>query len=132
MLFFSSISDLESPYNSYWWIGARKIDGKLQWSSRKFGEFLATYTNWIPGEPNNSGGVEECMNLHGRYKFRWNDVGCSREFFYICEKDKNLNDVCICVYQIRINKALFESSAWSFSTFTVVEVHLLQLLVCLL
>ena len=72
------------------------------------------------------------MNLHGRYKFRWNDVGCSREFVYICEKDKNLNDVCIWVNQIRINKAPFESSVWSFSTFTVVEVHLLQLLVCLL
>ena len=77
----------------YWWIGGRKIDGKWQWSSRDFGTYLTTYSNWDPAEPNNSGGNEECMLIHGDRMLQWNDISCSSEFAFICEKEIMSTDV---------------------------------------
>ena len=76
-----------------WWIRGRKIDGKWQWSSRDFGTYLTTYTNWYKNEPNNAGGNEECMLVYGRSMFRWNDYSCSSEFAFICEKEIMPTDV---------------------------------------
>ena len=77
----------------YWWIGGRKIDGKWQWSSRNSGTYLTTYSNWHPAEPNNSGGNEECMLIHGDRMLQWNDISCFQEFAFICEKEIMSTDV---------------------------------------
>ena len=53
------------------WIGFtdRSSEGSFQWSS---GEPVA-YTNWNPGEPNNSGGTEDYAEMLG-LQGTWNDI----------------------------------------------------------
>lgn len=51
-------------------------------------QFQMNYTNWHPGQPDNSGGTSEyvneaCMNLWQSYLF--NDVVCSDSYCYLCE-----------------------------------------------
>ena len=53
------------------------------------------------------------MHLHERFKFRWNDVGCTRELFYICEKEKNLNEVFGSIEYESIKRFLNHSPARS-------------------
>ncbi|XP_075969750.1 C-type mannose receptor 2-like [Anticarsia gemmatalis] len=42
------------------------------------------YNKWSPGEPNDAGGVEDCvvMNIDGAY----NDDNCAKKFPFICKK----------------------------------------------
>ncbi|XP_018431303.1 PREDICTED: pulmonary surfactant-associated protein D-like, partial [Nanorana parkeri] len=42
-----------------------------------------TYSNWGPSEPNNTNGVEDCVEI--RETGKWNDENCSSKRFYICE-----------------------------------------------
>jgi len=49
--------------------------------------YAMTYTNWLPGQPDYAGGVEECLQFS---RFGWNDADCSRVFCYICELDVGL------------------------------------------
>ena len=50
----------------------------------------ATGSHWrvTSGEPNNWGGSEDCAELHN--DGLWNDNSCSREFAFICKKDKGV------------------------------------------
>ena len=44
----------------------------------------ASVANWGPGEPNNNGGDENCLEInHGGRN--WNDRACSSVQKYICE-----------------------------------------------
>ena len=45
-----------------------------------------TFTNWYPGEPNNHGGGEACVELYPqKHGLKWNDFPCSGPRRYICE-----------------------------------------------
>ena len=51
-------------------------------------QFQMNYTNWHPGQPDNSGGTSEyvneaCTNLWQSYLF--NDAVCSDSYCYLCE-----------------------------------------------
>lgn len=59
------------------WIGLNDelVEGTFVW----YDQSPVTYTNWAPGEPNNSGGNEDCVQIYptGSYPGSWNDLPCS-------------------------------------------------------
>ena len=85
----SEDSWLNSTADTYstqkWWTGFndRASEGTWEWSN---GETVS-YTNWNSGEPNNSGGNEDCGQLNRFSGTTWNDEPCGASFRYICEVD---------------------------------------------
>jgi hypothetical protein len=60
------------------WIGLRRSSSGSPSFSWEGGQ-SPTYVNWAAGEPNNSGGAEDCVELwrSGLQAGRWNDAPCS-------------------------------------------------------
>ncbi|XP_069316773.1 pulmonary surfactant-associated protein D [Eulemur rufifrons] len=56
-----------------------KTEGKFTYPT---GEPLV-YSNWAPGEPNNDGGAENCVEIFTNGK--WNDKACAEQRLVICE-----------------------------------------------
>lgn len=54
-------------------------EGKFTYPS---GEPLV-YSNWAPGEPNNNGGAENCVEIFTNGQ--WNDKACGEQRLVICE-----------------------------------------------
>lgn len=84
--------------NSNLWLGGRRDDamlwtwpdGSAFWSGRYDGVAVGgSYTNWKPGEPNNSSTVttdpEQCMVMT-LTDGGWNDRACSLDLAYICQR----------------------------------------------
>ncbi|KAK6987151.1 collectin-11 [Biomphalaria glabrata] len=64
-----------------------KIDG--QFLSQRTGASIHIF-NWANGEPNNYGGVEDCLELNGNKEGRMNDTPCNRASIshnVLCEFD---------------------------------------------
>ncbi|KAJ8023546.1 Alpha-N-acetylgalactosamine-specific lectin [Holothuria leucospilota] len=64
------------------WIGFHDTvhEGNFQW----VGHEAVDYTNWRQGEPNDTGGNEDCAALFTQ-KNIWNDVPCRNTFTFICK-----------------------------------------------
>ncbi|XP_064229764.1 pulmonary surfactant-associated protein D [Aotus nancymaae] len=56
-----------------------KTEGKFTYPT---GEPLV-YSNWAPGEPNNDGGSEDCVEIFTNGK--WNDRACGEKRLVVCE-----------------------------------------------
>ncbi|XP_055598074.1 lectin subunit alpha-like [Uranotaenia lowii] len=76
---------------SRFWLGANDMaeEGTFVWvhSGR-----TVTYTRWHSDEPNNTGGVENCVELVydtvGKYIWKWNDTECKdNKRYFVCEDD---------------------------------------------
>jgi len=67
---------------SRWSIGINDIvsEGKFVWLDGD----PVSFTSWVVGEPNNSGGDEDCGELYAG-SGNWNDQQCSLASFFICE-----------------------------------------------
>jgi hypothetical protein len=76
---------LSSPmsFETSAWIGLSQAKSKAPWTWGGGG--AATFTAWAPGEPNDSGGVEHCAELHP-HSARWNDVPCELPHAFVCER----------------------------------------------
>ncbi|XP_067222098.1 galactose-specific lectin nattectin-like [Chanodichthys erythropterus] len=66
------------------WVGAHDAVQEGQWLWSDGTAFL--YTNWCPGEPNNSQ-TENCLEINIFTNRCWNDLACSRTLSSLCVKD---------------------------------------------
>ena len=66
------------------WIGLNDFasEGAYVWSSGQ----ISHLRQWAPGEPNNAGGAENCVELAPLSTDTWNDVPCSRAYKFLCEQ----------------------------------------------
>jgi hypothetical protein len=70
------------PEGGAWWIGySRNSAGNFHWVNGAYG-----YTNWAPGEPNDANNNEDCTVIRS-WNGLWNDLNCSAQRPYICERD---------------------------------------------
>merc|ERR1712141_932218 len=71
------------------WLGGTDIfsEGHWEWVSRK--EPIIEFTDWYPGEPNQSGspGGEDCLQYFGLQNWQWNDEDCDSKSYFICETE---------------------------------------------
>lgn len=70
---------------SQWNLGNCWIGYKRPWSHWEDGR-RPTYLHWIPGEPNNYGGNEDCAEM--KYSGQWNDIKCKKQRIGICERPR--------------------------------------------
>lgn len=65
-----------------WWIGLsdNALEGTFVWSDNT----PLGYTAWAGGEPNNSGGNENCGHLWDAAGGEWNDIPCDVNMNYVC------------------------------------------------
>lgn len=65
------------------WIGATDAghEGEWLWTNG----VPVEKTNWLSGEPNNSGGGEDCLHINYKKVGKWNDVGCNRKYPFHCQ-----------------------------------------------
>ena len=84
-----TFSGIAQHFSSGWlnvWIDLSDLEteGIFRWGDG----VLASngWTKWRPGEPNNVGGVEDCVYLYRPDGATWNDNACSKQFPALCEK----------------------------------------------
>ncbi|XP_030762155.1 C-type lectin 37Db-like [Sitophilus oryzae] len=75
------------PYKGFWLSGTRSSRGGNNFVWLGTGKQM-TYKNFAPGQPDNAGNNEDCVELWygSNLKFYWNDIGCYHNLRYICQK----------------------------------------------
>ena len=68
-----------------YWIGITDEMVESQWKVESTGKRV-TYTDWIPGQPDNTLGKEDCAAFEPRYDYHWNDWPCTSNFRPLCGK----------------------------------------------
>ncbi|XP_046659393.1 collectin-46-like isoform X2 [Homalodisca vitripennis] len=69
----------------FWTSGTNYPQGHWVWMST--GDTLPDFTDWLPGEPNNDGCNENCLNFFESHNqgYMWNDAPCTTPMYPICE-----------------------------------------------
>lgn len=66
---------------------------------------LATFTNWAPIEPNSPN--ERCINIYAAHSgAKWNDLDCSWELYFVCERDRSDNNENQLIFDLDIRTKL--------------------------
>ncbi|XP_014901012.1 brevican core protein-like [Poecilia latipinna] len=60
------------------WVGGRRLDRRFIWLDGS----RWSYQDWLPGEPNHTAGVENCVEILGNGKF--NDFTCWEAQAFVC------------------------------------------------
>ncbi|XP_013881141.1 ladderlectin [Austrofundulus limnaeus] len=72
--------------NTRTWVGGTNLHDDGDWTWIDGTPF--TFTNWGPGEPNNAGGNEHCMDINLRGQDYVNDENCDTKSAFICAKNE--------------------------------------------
>eukprot|EP00058_Branchiostoma_floridae_P003440 XP_002588928.1 hypothetical protein BRAFLDRAFT_89117 [Branchiostoma floridae] len=81
--FLFSLHNAVSDTGTFWFgLQDQREEGSFEWVD---GSALGTYHSWGPGEPNNSGGEEDCISYVVGWKGKWNDNTCDLLLYYICQ-----------------------------------------------
>ena len=77
------------PEGSRFWLGASDVLSEGNWINLADGEVLE-YINWMPGRPDKINGKKyDCMEgVLQNGQILSNDVKCSEERIFVCEKPK--------------------------------------------
>ncbi|CAG5119611.1 unnamed protein product, partial [Candidula unifasciata] len=69
------------------WIGGTDILHEGHWEWISTGNDFSSYANWAPGQPDNSGSAEDCMQYQQSTSgtYIWNDASCNNLFNFVCE-----------------------------------------------
>merc|ERR1711860_49037 len=78
-------NDLDS--DPHVWIGGDDEIEEGKWVWYKI-EQPVTFTDWGPGEPNSDqfNEIEDCLVYWADYGWKWADLDCHEENFFLCEK----------------------------------------------
>ncbi|XP_075787215.1 C-type lectin domain family 4 member K-like isoform X1 [Pelodiscus sinensis] len=81
---FFSKETQEKPH----WIGLtdQSTEGRWRWVDGSEYRADASRGFWLPGEPNNSGGREDCAHFHTQKPTLWNDAPCTFRMRWICKQ----------------------------------------------
>ncbi|XP_019622934.1 PREDICTED: uncharacterized protein LOC109468989 isoform X2 [Branchiostoma belcheri] len=95
-MFLSEYLNVVNPGENHW-IGLedRATENQFMYSdSTPLGKFM----KWAPGEPNDQGKDEDCVEMfpNGGGYFRWNDESCCRDRHYICQAPPERRITCFC------------------------------------
>ncbi|XP_045193617.2 perlucin-like [Mercenaria mercenaria] len=76
---------LKELKDAYYSIGLTDVEteGKFKWYGT---DDAASFTDWNAGQPDNSGGIQDCALFHPGMDFKWDDGSCSAKRKFICEK----------------------------------------------
>lgn len=78
------ISSHLHPAHTYW-ISLNDLGEQGVYTSQATGR-TAEYFNWSAGQPDNTGGVEHCVELwRSTSSFQMNDVQCETKLFFVCQ-----------------------------------------------
>ncbi|XP_071143096.1 perlucin-like [Mytilus edulis] len=75
-----------TPEN-YWLDGSDILtEGEWRWMSEEGESRLITgYTRWAPGQPDNAGTQEHCLEIRYTFGVLWNDYQCQVQQNFICK-----------------------------------------------
>ncbi|XP_046553259.1 perlucin-like [Haliotis rubra] len=73
------------------WIDGSDLYSEGQWSWMDSQKTFTFTFNWIPGQPNNGGGTENCVHINRSYGYQWNDHDCNAKLNFLCERPLPLN-----------------------------------------
>ncbi|CAG2252097.1 unnamed protein product [Mytilus edulis] len=70
------------------WLGGsdQAYEGLWRWTTSRQGFTVTDWHTRTIHEPNNLDGNEDCLNIHKKLDFEWNDDKCSNHYRFICEK----------------------------------------------
>ncbi|CAG2209617.1 unnamed protein product [Mytilus edulis] len=70
------------------WLGGsdQAYEGLWRWTTSRQGFTVTDWHTRTIHEPNNRDGNEDCLNIHKKLDFEWNDDKCSNHYRFICEK----------------------------------------------
>ncbi|XP_060077907.1 perlucin-like [Ylistrum balloti] len=72
---------------NYWLDGTDVVkEGEFRWMGKNGNSIpIAGYTNWAPGQPDNGGHLENCLEIRFSFGILWNDLDCNAKQNFICE-----------------------------------------------
>ncbi|CAC5414333.1 unnamed protein product [Mytilus coruscus] len=75
-----------TPEN-YWLDGSDILaEGEWRWMSEEGNSRLIEgYTSWSPGQPDNAGAQEHCLEIRFTFSVLWNDYQCQVQQNFICK-----------------------------------------------